>query len=229
MDTDRLNGDGAGGSRAEESAGGVDGRPIVGVVGLGAMGRGIVQNLLQKGYSVVGHDINPQALAWLKDQGASVACDAEDLACRTRTVVSFVVDDRQTDEVLFGAFGLAQALRPGALLIACSTMSPRYLQGLEERLSWSGVELLDAPVTGGMVGARQGTLTVMVGGACRAAGASPAGALDLRGAHRAPRRSTGRWGPDEGDQSASVRGAYRCCRRSARPCQKARPQARNHP
>jgi len=164
MDTDRLNGDGAGGSRAEESAAGVDRRPIVGVVGLGAMGRGIVQNLLQKGYSVVGHDINPQALAWLKDQGASVACDAGDLACRTRMVVSFVVDNRQTDEVLFGAFGLAQALRPGALLIACSTMSPRYLQGLEERLSWSGVELLDAPVTGGMVGARQGTLTVMVGG-----------------------------------------------------------------
>jgi 3-hydroxyisobutyrate dehydrogenase len=164
MDHDRLNAADAGDSRVDVSAGVVDERPVVGVVGLGAMGRGIVQNLLLKGYSVVGHDINPQALAWLKDQGAFVARDAEDLALRAETVVSFVVDDRQTDDALFGAFGLAQALRPGALLIVCSTMSPRYVRGLEERLLASGVELLDAPVTGGMVGARQGTLTVMVGG-----------------------------------------------------------------
>jgi len=137
---------------------------VVGVVGLGAMGQGIVRNLLRKGYRVAGYDIQPSAAAWLEEQGAYSVRDAEDLAIRTETVVSFVVDDRQTDAFLFGAFGLAQTLRPGSLLIACSTMAPRYVRELAQRLAQKRLELLDAPVTGGMVGARNGTLTVMVGG-----------------------------------------------------------------
>lgn len=137
---------------------------VVGVVGLGAMGRGIAENLLAKGFEVVGYDLQPEAASWLRQRGARFAPTAGEFAAQVRTVVSFVVDDRQTDDVLFGSFGLAQALRPGSLFLACSTMAPRYVQGLAARLDACAVDLLDTPVTGGMVGARKGTLTVMVGG-----------------------------------------------------------------
>lgn len=139
-------------------------QPTVGVVGLGAMGRGVADNLLAKGFAVAGHDVNPASLRWLEERGGSAAADAADLASAADVVVSFVVDDRQTEQVLFGDFGLAGALRKGSILVACSTMPPSYVRTLGARLVERGVELLDAPVTGGMVGARQGTLTMMVGG-----------------------------------------------------------------
>ena len=139
----------------------------IGVVGLGAMGRGVAANLLQKGFAVAGVDVNAAALIWLRERGGVVAQDAAELAAACNIVVSFVVDDRQTEEVLFGGFGLASALRPGSLFIACSTMAPSYVRTLGERLSERGIDLLDAPVTGGRVGAERGTLTIMVGGPAR--------------------------------------------------------------
>ena len=140
----------------------------VGVVGLGAMGRGVAANLLKKGFAVAGCDVNPAALQWLSERGGVVAKDAAELAAACDIVVSFVVDDRQTEEVLFGAFGLARELRQGSVFIACSTLPPSFVRGLGERLRELGVELLDAPVTGGMVGAARGTLTIMVGGPAQA-------------------------------------------------------------
>ena len=136
----------------------------IGVVGLGAMGRGIAANLLQKGFAVAGYDVNAAALTWLRERGGVVAQDAAELAAACDIVVSFVVDDRQTEEVLFSGFGLARALRPGSLFIACSTMAPSYVRTLGERLRERSIDLLDAPVTGGRVGAEKGTLTIMVGG-----------------------------------------------------------------
>lgn len=138
-------------------------KQLIGVVGLGAMGRGIAGNLLAKGFAVVGSDVSTTAREWLRAQGGRVAGNAADVAAAD-IVVSFVVDDKQTEDVLFGAFGLAHALRKGSVFVACSTMPPSYVRKLGERLDALGVSLLDAPVTGGMVGAQQGTLTVMIGG-----------------------------------------------------------------
>ena len=137
---------------------------MIGLVGLGAMGRGVADNLLAKGFAVAGFDVNPAALHWLRERGGEVPDDAAELAARADIVVSFVVDDKQTEEVLFGGFGLARALRKGSILVACSTMPPSYVRTLGTRLGELGIHLLDAPVTGGMVGAQKGTLTVMVGG-----------------------------------------------------------------
>ncbi len=142
----------------------------VGLIGLGAMGRGIAANLLAKDFRVVGHDLIPAARAWLHERGGTVATDAAQLALQTDMIVSFVVNEGQTEDVLFGTFNLASQLRAGSLLIVCSTMAPSYVRTLGERLARRGIQLLDAPVTGGMVGAQRGTLTVMVGG--------PADALD---------------------------------------------------
>ena len=137
----------------------------VGLIGLGAMGRGVASNLLAKGFNVVGRDVNPEALTWLLAKGGSVATGAADLASACDVIVSFVVNDAQTEDVLFGQDGLAAVLRPGSVFIACSTMSPKYVRELGVRLAAKQIHLVDAPVTGGKVGAQKGSLTVMVGGA----------------------------------------------------------------
>ena len=136
----------------------------VGVVGLGAMGRGVAANLLKKGFSVVGRDTNPEALVWLESIGGVAGADAASIANVCDVVVSFVVNDKQTEDVLFGKDGLAATLKPGTVFIACSTMSPKYVSDLAERLEKMQIHLIDSPVTGGQVGANNGTLTVMVAG-----------------------------------------------------------------
>ena len=136
----------------------------VGLIGLGAMGRGVAANLLKKGFSVLGRDTHPDALVWLESVGGRAAADAASVSEVCDVVVSFVVNDRQTDEVLFGKDGLAASLKPGAVFVACSTMSPQYVRQLADRLKQMQLHLIDAPVTGGQVGAKNGTLTGMVAG-----------------------------------------------------------------
>lgn len=139
-------------------------RATVGLIGLGAMGRGVAANLLAKGYAVAGRDISAEALRWLESQGGRASRDAAALAADCDIVVSFLVDDRQTEQVLFGADGLAVKLGRGSVFVACSTMAPGYVRALEPRLAETGVALIDAPVTGGKVGAARGTLTIMGSG-----------------------------------------------------------------
>lgn len=136
----------------------------VGLVGLGAMGRGIAQNLLAKGFSVVGRDVNPDALKWLESVGGHAGQEAQTMAERCQVIVSFVVNDKQTEEVLFGQNGLAGVMQPGSVFIACSTLPPQYVKELGARLAEKKIHLLDSPVTGGKVGAEKGSLTVMVAG-----------------------------------------------------------------
>lgn len=136
----------------------------VGLVGLGAMGRGVARNLLAKGYDVVGYDLRAEALDTLREQGGTPAQSLAALAGQVRTVVSFVVNAEQTEAILFGSGGLAGSLPPGAIFIACSTMDPAYVRELAPRLARHAIALLDAPVTGGAVGAAAGTLTIMGAG-----------------------------------------------------------------
>lgn len=139
-------------------------KPTVGLVGLGAMGRGVALNLMRKGYRVIGFDVNPEALTWLKSQGGETAQSLSSAAHDVEVLISFVVNDVQTESVLFGEGGAVGALKRGALVITCSTMPPSYVQDLGERLAEVGLGLVDAPVTGGKVGAEAGTLTIMVAG-----------------------------------------------------------------
>ena len=137
----------------------------IGLVGLGVMGRGVAANLLKKGFGVLGRDVNPEALRWLEEIGGRAASNAQALADDCEVVISFVVNDKQTEEMLFGADGLAEKLKPDTVLITCSTMAPKYVRDLAQRLAALKIHLVDAPVTGGKIGASKGTLTVMVAGA----------------------------------------------------------------
>ena len=137
---------------------------VVGLVGLGAMGKGVACNLVAKGFQVVGFDVRPEMKAWIEGQGGSFAASLPDLGRRCDVVVSFVVNDAQTEAVLYGEGGLVGHMRPGAIFVACSTMPPAYVQRLGERLAADGIRLLDAPVTGGAAGAARGSLTIMTAG-----------------------------------------------------------------
>lgn len=137
----------------------------VGLVGLGAMGRGVAGNLIAKGYEVVGFDIDPRARQWLVERGGRAAASLADLGRASDLLISFVVNDAQTEAVLLGPDGAAPHLRPGTIVVTCSTQPPAYVKTLGERLARMGLSLVDAPVTGGRVGAEKGTLTIMVGGA----------------------------------------------------------------
>jgi 3-hydroxyisobutyrate dehydrogenase len=138
--------------------------PIIGLVGLGAMGRGVAVNLMRKGYRVIGFDVNPEALAWLKTQGGEPAESLSKGVNAVDVLISFVVNDEQTEAVLFGEGGAVGHLKRGSLVITCSTMPPSYVEDLGRRLELAGLALVDAPVTGGKVGAESGTLTIMVAG-----------------------------------------------------------------
>jgi 3-hydroxyisobutyrate dehydrogenase len=136
----------------------------VGLVGLGVMGRGVAVNLIKSGFTVLGRDVNPEALTWLESIGGRVAHSAADIAVACDVVVSFVVNDTQTEDVLFGAQGLAATMKPDSVFIACSTMPPKYVKDLSVRLAKLQIHLVDAPVSGGKNGALNGTLTVMMAG-----------------------------------------------------------------
>lgn len=133
----------------------------VGLIGLGAMGRGVASNLLSKGFQVVGRDINPEAMKWLQDQGGESATSLEHMAAKCKVVISYVVNDAQTESVLLGKDGIVPFLKPGSTIITCSTMPPAYARALSDRLAEKNIHYIDAPVSGGRVGAEKGTLTVM--------------------------------------------------------------------
>ena len=139
-------------------------REVVGLVGLGAMGRGVASNLLKKGFEVAGCDVRAEAGAWLEGEGGTFCALPRELARSCDLVVSFVVDHAQTEEVLFGENGCAAHLRPGSIFVMCSTVPPAYVRALAPRLAARGIALVDAPVTGGAAGAAKGTLTVMASG-----------------------------------------------------------------
>ncbi|MFN9774215.1 MAG: NAD(P)-dependent oxidoreductase [Burkholderiales bacterium] len=136
----------------------------VGLVGLGAMGRGVAMNLIAKGHELIGFDVQPAMRPWLEDRGGRFVETLAEMGARCDVVISFVVNDAQTEAVLFGEGGLVGALSENSVFVACSTMPPAYVRGLGDRLKSHGIALVDAPVTGGAVGAAKGTLTIMGAG-----------------------------------------------------------------
>ena len=135
----------------------------IGVIGLGSMGMGTALNLCRAGHEVIGCEMRPQAWAELEATGARcVATPAEMGPCEAAIV--FVVNAAQAEAVLFGPDGCVSTLQPGAVVVCCTTVSPEAARLLAERVSAAGCLYLDAPVSGGAVGARAGKMSVMAAG-----------------------------------------------------------------
>ena len=132
----------------------------VGLVGLGAMGLPMALNLLKAGYGVQGFDLNPAALAALREAGGIGAASAAEAATGADALVLMVVNAAQAEAVLFDA-GAAAALPEGGSVVVMATCPPQAVAALADRVETMGRRLIDAPVSGGVAGAVAASLTVM--------------------------------------------------------------------
>ena len=134
----------------------------VGIIGVGNMGGGMARRLLSQGWSVHVRDVDAAVLAPLQALGAVVHPSPATLAEAVDRLIVCVVDAHQIDEVLFGAQGAANGLRLGQAVLLCPTISPEDAERLGQRLSALGAEPIDAPMSGGPVRAKQGSMRLMV-------------------------------------------------------------------
>jgi len=135
----------------------------VAFIGLGTMGRPMAERIVRSGDAVVCHRVK-DASRHLIDLGATEAATAADAAREADFVILMLPDTPQVEEVLFGANGVAETLKPGAVLIDMSSISPVATREFASKIRIKGAHYLDAPVSGGEIGAREGTLSIMVGG-----------------------------------------------------------------
>ena len=136
----------------------------IGFVGLGAMGGRIAARLLATGHDVVGTNRTAEKAAPLLKQGLVWRDTPREVAQTAEVVFSMVTDDAALVAVTSGPAGIVSGLRPGTLYIDMSTVSPRASLEVAERVRTAGSEMLEAPVSGSIGAAEEGTLSIMVGG-----------------------------------------------------------------
>jgi len=136
----------------------------IGFIGVGIMGKPMALNLMKAGYSLVVFDRDQRAVDDVVAQGASTAGTAREVAEKAEIVITMVPDSPDVEEVVLGPEGVLEGISKGKLLIDMSTIAPATAKAVYEKCRQIGVEALDAPVSGGEVGAVEGTLSIMVGG-----------------------------------------------------------------
>jgi 2-hydroxy-3-oxopropionate reductase len=136
----------------------------VGFIGLGIMGRPMALKLVKAGYDLVVHARRPESMAPLAEAGARTAESPAAVARDASIVFTMVSDTPDVEEVILGPEGVIQGVRPDAVVVDMSTISPSSTRMMAERLRLVGAAMLDAPVSGGEAGAKAGTLSIMVGG-----------------------------------------------------------------
>ena len=135
----------------------------VGFIGLGIMGRAMSSRLIDGGHELYLHSHKP-APKELTDKGGHDCRTGREVASQSEVIITMVPDTPNVEEVLFGENGVSSGLTPGKIFVDMSSISPIATKDFTQRVNQLGCEYLDAPVSGGDVGARQGTLTIMVGG-----------------------------------------------------------------
>lgn len=136
----------------------------IGFIGLGTMGGGMAANVLKAGYDLSVHDIRREAATPMLENGASWADTPAELAAECDVVLTSLPGPREVEAVALGEGGVLDGMRAGGVYIDMSTSSPTLIRSIAERFADKGAAVLDAPVSGGPVGARTGRLAVMVGG-----------------------------------------------------------------
>jgi putative dehydrogenase len=140
----------------------------VAVIGLGSMGSGMAQSLLRAGHAVTGCDLSKAARDRLDAAGGKAFATPAEAAANADIAIIVVLNDAQTEGVLFGETGAVAAMRPGAMVISSATMPPASAKGFADRAAQSGILYLDAPISGGSVKADAGKLTIMASGSADA-------------------------------------------------------------
>ncbi|WP_371373093.1 2-hydroxy-3-oxopropionate reductase [Sporomusa aerivorans] len=136
----------------------------IGFIGLGIMGKPMSKNLLQAGYELVVLDRNLAVVEEISALGATVATNPKEVAEQVEAVITMLPNSPQVKEVVLGENGVIEGAKPGTVVIDMSSIAPLVSREIGEKLAKKGIELLDAPVSGGEPKAIDGTLSVMVGG-----------------------------------------------------------------
>jgi 2-hydroxy-3-oxopropionate reductase len=136
----------------------------VGFIGLGVMGKPMALNLLRGGHEVVAYTRTAAVLDEVAGEGGERGESPADVASRSDVVITMLPVSAVVSEAVLGPSGVLDGAEPGSLLIDMSTIDPSVSRRLAEEGARRGVGVLDAPVSGGDVGAREGTLSIMVGG-----------------------------------------------------------------
>ncbi len=136
----------------------------IGFIGLGIMGKPMAHNLMKAGHKLVVYNRSQAPVKELAADGATGADSPKAVASQSEVVITMLPDSPQVQEVMTGKEGVLAGAKAGTLVIDMSTISPVVTQEVAKVAQAQGVRMLDAPVSGGDVGARQGTLSIMVGG-----------------------------------------------------------------
>ena len=140
----------------------------VGYIGLGIMGKPMARNILKAGFPLVVHNRSRGPVDELVALGAKAAFSPAEVAAQVDIVITNLPDSPDVEQVALGPDGIIEAARPGLIFIDHSTIKPETARHIAQALGEKGVLCLDAPVSGGDIGAQQGTLTIMVGGPAEA-------------------------------------------------------------
>jgi 2-hydroxy-3-oxopropionate reductase len=140
----------------------------VGYIGLGLMGKAIARNILKAGFKLVVHNRSQASVEELCAEGATAADSPAEVASQVEVVFTNLPDTPDVEKVALGSRGIIEGAYPGLIFVDNSTIMPASARRIAEKLGEKGVLSLDAPVSGGDVGARQGTLAIMVGGPAEA-------------------------------------------------------------
>lgn len=136
----------------------------IGFIGLGIMGKPMSKNLLKSGYELVIMDRNPAVLNEVAALGAEIASTPKEVAEKTDVIITMLPNSPHVKDAVLGENGVIEGAKAGAILIDMSSIAPLVSREVSERLAEKGVEMLDAPVSGGEPKAIDGTMSVMVGG-----------------------------------------------------------------
>ena len=139
-------------------------QPNIGFIGLGIMGEPMAGHILRKGYDLTVYNRTPSKAAALVKAGATEAASPAEVASHTDIIITMVSDTPDVEAVVAGPTGIIQRIRPGSVVVDMSTIAPAMEKQLDQQLQAVGCGLVDAPVSGGDIGARKGTLAIMAGG-----------------------------------------------------------------
>lgn len=136
----------------------------IGFIGLGIMGKPMAKNLIKAGYSLTVWNRTSSKMGELIELGAKSAGSPKEVAKDSEVVITMLTDSPDVEFVILGSSGVIEGAKKGLIAIDMSTISPRVTKKIAEKLADKGVEMLDAPVTGGEIGAINASLSIMVGG-----------------------------------------------------------------
>ncbi len=136
----------------------------IGFIGLGIMGKPMARNLIKAGYPLVVYNRTASKAAELVELGARQVESPKEVGARAEVVITIVSDSPEVESVVLGGNGVIEGIAEGGVVVDMSSISPITTQRIAAELKGRGVAMLDAPVSGGEIGAIQGTLSIMVGG-----------------------------------------------------------------